>query len=110
MTWTIAVSIIVPICTSIITLIGVVITSRTSHDKTVNEVKTEISLLKQEFHLTNDDIKKDIQSLEKKQDKHNGLIERMYCVEKSVELIDERQKVANKRIADLERLTTPKVG
>lgn len=44
-----------------------------------------------------------IEQLEKKQDKHNCLIERMYTVEKSIDLIDERQKIANHRIEDLEK-------
>lgn len=48
-----------------------------------------------------------IDQLEKKQDKHNGLIDRMYQLEKKVdahiELSAEQIKVANHRIADLEK-------
>lgn len=43
-----------------------------------------------------------IEQLEKKQDKHNSLIERMYQVEKAIDILDEKQKVANHRIDDLE--------
>ena len=43
-----------------------------------------------------------IKELEKKQDKHNAVIERTYKLEERVELIEERQKVANHRITDLE--------
>lgn len=43
-----------------------------------------------------------IKELEKKQDKHNQVIERTYKLEERVELIEERQKVANHRITDLE--------
>lgn len=43
-----------------------------------------------------------IEQLEKKQDKHNSLIERMYKLEKNYAVIDEGLKVANHRIADLE--------
>ena len=43
-----------------------------------------------------------IEQLEKKVDKHNNLIERMYTVEENVKLLDERIKVANHRIDDLE--------
>lgn len=43
-----------------------------------------------------------IEQLEKKVEKHNNLIERTYKVEESVTLLDEKIKVANHRIDDLE--------
>lgn len=43
-----------------------------------------------------------LQELEKKQDKHNQVIERTYKLEERVQVIEELQKVANHRIADLE--------
>jgi len=43
------------------------------------------------------------QTLEKKQDKHNSLIERTYQLEKVAEVHDEQIKVANHRIEDLEK-------
>ena len=96
-------NVITPIITSLITLIGVLYTTRSAHDKTITEVKTQLDLTTQELRMTNEGIKKDIQSLERKQDKHNSLIERMYCAEKTIELIEERQKVANHRLDDLEK-------
>lgn len=44
-----------------------------------------------------------LDQLEKKVDKHNSVIERTYELEKKTELIDEKVKVANHRIDDLER-------
>ncbi len=44
-----------------------------------------------------------IQQLEKKVDKHNNLIDRMYSVEDKINLHNEQIKVANHRIDDLER-------
>lgn len=44
-----------------------------------------------------------ISELDKKQAIHNGIIERVYQLEKTVEVQEERQKVANNRILDLER-------
>lgn len=44
-----------------------------------------------------------IEQLEKKQDKHNALVERMFNVEKRVEVLEEKTRVANHRIEDLER-------
>ena len=49
-----------------------------------------------------------LEQLESKVGKHNQVIERIYVLEESVSLLDERIKVANHRIADLER--THKMG
>ena len=43
-----------------------------------------------------------LEQLEQKVSKHNNLVERTYALEESVALLDERQKVANHRITDLE--------
>ena len=43
-----------------------------------------------------------IEQLEKKVEKHNSLIERNYELETHMEVIDEKIKVANHRIEDLE--------
>ena len=87
---------IIAITTSVITggltLIGVIFTSRKQHDVTVQEIKTELALMHQE-----------IGQLEHKQDIHNGVIERVYQLEKAVDILDEKQKTANHRIDDLEK-------
>ena len=49
-----------------------------------------------------------LEQLESKVGKHNQVIERTYVLEESVSLLDERIKVANHRIADLQR--THKMG
>lgn len=43
-----------------------------------------------------------IEQLEKKVDKHNNLIERMFKAEENINLLDEKIKTANHRIEDLE--------
>lgn len=43
-----------------------------------------------------------IDQLEKKQDKHNKVIERVYELEKHEEIIDEQIKVINHRLKDVE--------
>ena len=43
-----------------------------------------------------------LEKLEQKVSKHNNLVERTYALEESVALMDERVRVANHRIADLE--------
>lgn len=44
-----------------------------------------------------------IEQLEKKVDKHNNVIERMYDLESRADVLEEKVKVANHRIDDLER-------
>ena len=44
-----------------------------------------------------------IQQLEKKVEKHNNLITRTFRLEQQVALLDERVRVANHRISDLEK-------
>lgn len=44
-----------------------------------------------------------IEQLEKKVDKHNSVIERVYKIEQHEAVVDEEIKVANHRIADLEK-------
>ena len=73
--------IIVAIITGICTLAGVVITVYFGNSKTLYRIS----------------------QLEKKQDKHNTLIERMYKVEDRLNIDEEKIKVANHRITDLEK-------
>jgi hypothetical protein len=74
----------VAIITGVLTLLGVIITVAAGNSKTLYR----------------------IDQLEKKQDKHNTLIERMYRLEDRVALDEEKIKVANHRIKDLEDITT----
>lgn len=46
-----------------------------------------------------------LQELEKKQDKHNQVIERQYKTEERVQVLEELQKVTNHRLTDLEVAT-----
>lgn len=73
-------AILVAVITGGLTLLGTIISNSSNHSKTMYR----------------------IEQLEKKQDIHNGVIERMYKVEKAIEILDDRQKSANHRISDLE--------
>ena len=44
-----------------------------------------------------------LEQLEKKMDIHNGLIERVYELEKKTDVMEEQIKVANHRISDIEK-------
>ena len=48
-----------------------------------------------------------LEELERKVQAHNNLVERMYQVEERTELQEEKIKVANHRIDDLENFHTP---
>ena len=73
-------AIIVAIITGGITLIGTAISNFVNHSKTIYRI--------------------DI--LEKKVEKHNHVIERVYMLEQQRAVIEEEIKVANHRIGDLE--------
>ena len=75
------VPIVVAVITGLFALAGTVISNAVNHSKTIYR----------------------IEQLEKKQDKHNSLIERMYCAEKAITVLEERQKIVNDEIADLRR-------
>lgn len=98
-------SIIVAIITGGLTLLGVIYSSRKQHDSTIEEIKRQndvtITQIKGDIRL----IQADISELEKKQDKHNSVIERMYLAERNIDVLTERQQVANHRIEDLEKLS-----
>ena len=47
-----------------------------------------------------------IDQLEKKVDKHNNVVERVYKLEQHDAVLDEEIKVANHRISDLESVTS----
>ena len=88
------IDIIVALIAVLGSVLGSWIVSRGQHNQTMASMNTSIAL-----------IQKDIQNLEKKQDIHNGIIERVYQLEKVVDVINERQKVANHRIDDIEEET-----
>lgn len=86
------ISIVVALITGGLSFIGIIYTSKQQHSITIEEVKNEVAL-----------IKKDIKSLEEKQDKHNSLIERVYNIEATLKVMDNREKLTERQIEDLKR-------
>jgi len=84
------------IAVALITLAGVILTVLYGNKKTANTVKAQTDLTIYR-----------IEQLEKKQDIHNGLIERMFKAEEDVAILKEKVKVENHRIGDLEALHKP---
>ncbi|MBR4152055.1 MAG: hypothetical protein IKT98_03780 [Selenomonadaceae bacterium] len=83
--------VIVALITGILTFAGVVVTVIAGNRKTEKQLKAQSDLTLYR-----------IGELEKKQDKHNGLIDRMYHAEEKIAVNEEQIKVINHRIEDLE--------
>lgn len=84
-------SIIVAVISAIVTIASVLLSSKATQDKMTNELHS---------HNQVQDVK--IDNLTTAVNKHNGLIERMYHVEQSVAVLENRQKVSEHRIDDIE--------
>lgn len=86
MTW------IVPLLVALITggfsYLGVAKTVAASNEKMRLEQEKQILIIGQQI----DGIKEDVQRLEKKQDKHNAVIERTYKLEQQVADLEKRMK------------------
>ena len=82
---------IVALVTGGLSLLGTVITVIVGFKQTSKQVdaKTDLTIYR-------------IEQLEAKQDKHNTLIERTYKLEEKADLMQERIKVANNRLDDIE--------
>lgn len=68
----------------------------------IDEVKDTIADIKSEYKTTVATVSLQIKNLEDKQDKHNSIIERTYKLESDVKLLDQREKVSEHRLNDLE--------
>lgn len=72
-------------------------------EKRIDTINDSVKEMKFEYEKNTALTTEKISQLEKKQDKHNNLIERMYMVEKDVEVLKNREKVSEHRLSDLER-------
>ena len=82
---------IVALITGGLSLLGVVLTNYASNKKVQNSIETHQA-------VTDEQLK----DLTRQVEKHNSVIERTYIVEQRLEVLTEKQKSANHRIADLE--------
>lgn len=81
----------VEIIVAVITLLGVIITVAAGNKKTAKDIKSQTDLTIYR-----------IDQLEKKVEKHNQVVERVYILEKRDAVESEEIKVINHRLADLE--------
>lgn len=101
-------AIIVALITSGFSLVGIIITVIYGNKKTAKTVKAETEKTTEIVKSQTDLTLYRLEQVEKKQDIHNNLIDRMYAVEKDVELLKENNRVENHRIKDLEAFHKPK--
>lgn len=88
--------IIVAIITGVFTLVGVIVTVAYGNKQTSKKIQASSDLTLYR-----------LEQVEKKQDKHNNLIERVFKIEQHNAVVDEEIKVANHRIDDLEHFHKP---
>ena len=88
--------IIVSIISGAFTFAGVILTVFFSNKKTRQDMKEQANLTNYR-----------IEQLEIKQDKHNKIIERMYKAEDNIHVLQEKEKVQDHRIEDLEGFHRP---
>lgn len=68
----------------------------------IQDVKDNISEVKATYQTTVATLTLQISNLEKKQDKHNSVIERTYALERDVEVLKNRESVSEHRLYDIE--------
>lgn len=78
-------------------------THKDEYIKEINDIHDSITDIKAEYSRTQAIMELKIDNLEKKQDKHNNLIERTYKLEQDAEVMKEMIKASNHRIEDLEK-------
>lgn len=78
-------------------------THKEEYIKEINEIHNSITDIKTEYSRNQAIMELKIDNLEKKQDKHNNLIERTYKLEKDSEVLKQALTAADRRIGDLEK-------
>lgn len=74
-----------------------------NYAKSLAEILGQVSDLKASYQQSMAVIQLQISNLEKKQDLHNGLVERTYKLEEQVAVLDNREKVSENRLSNIER-------
>ena len=82
---------IVALITGGCSLVGVIVSNIFANKKVQNSIETHQAVMDEQ-----------IKALSSRVDKHNSVIDRTYIVEQRLEVLTEKQKSANCRIANLE--------
>lgn len=102
MTEAVIVAIITGVCAILGAYIGQSVAGAKATTNMINELKRHAEVSDAEIMGEINVIKTEITGLRKEVEKHNGVIERTFVLEKRMEVAEEKQKVCNHRISDLE--------
>lgn len=92
-------AVIVALISGGVTLIGII----ASHFSTVQKIDANSKVADEKIQGEINVLKADIRTLSNRVEAHNKVVERTYQLERKADVLEEKIKVANNRIGDLER-------
>lgn len=92
-------AVIVALISGGVTLIGII----ASHFSTVQKIDANSKVADEKIQGEINVLKTDIRTLSNRVEAHNKVVERTYQLERRADVMEEKMKVANNRIGDLER-------
>ena len=92
-------AVIVALISGGVTLIGII----ASHFSTVQKIDANSKVADEKIQGEINVLKADIRTLSNRVEAHNKVVERTYQLERRADVMEEKIKVANNRIGDLER-------
>ena len=96
-------AVLVALITGGLTLIGTVVTVVVSHRQTIATLEKNSAVADEKIQGEINVLKADIRTLSNRVEAHNKVVERTYQLERRADVLEEKIKVANNRIGDLER-------
>lgn len=96
-------AVIVALITGAVSLIGTIVTVLLANQKTLAAMDKKSDVSDEKIQGEMNVLKADIRTLSSRVEAHNRMIERTYKLERRADVHEEQIKVANHRIADLER-------
>lgn len=95
-------AVIVALLSGGMTLLGTIITVVLSHKSTIATLEKNSELADQQIKGEIGVVNEKIEELSRRVEKHNQVVERTYQLEQGCAVLEEKIKVANNRIKDLE--------
>lgn len=95
-------AVVVALVSGGLTLIGTIITVVLSHKSTIATLEKNSELADQQIKGEIGVVNEKIEELSRRVEKHNQVVERTYELERRADVLEEKIKVANHRVRDLE--------
>lgn len=92
-------AVIVALISGGVTLIGII----ASHFSTIDKLDKQSAVADEKINGKINVLQADIRTLSNRVEAHNKVVERTYQLERRADVLEEKIKVANNRIVDLER-------